>query len=71
MSDYPLLNNALYGIISGVKVPFPIANPNVCNWGVSCPIKNGNTYLQNFTLPVLSAYPSVNKKLFKFDQIKI
>lgn len=72
------LNNALFGIIAGVKVTFPLADPSVCHWGVNCPIKNGNTYLQNFTLPVLSVYPSVRhaekklrvNKIFKFFQFR-
>ncbi len=33
-SDYDLLNDVVYGIIAGVKIPFPIKDSNICNKGV-------------------------------------
>lgn len=50
----------VYGIIDGIKVPFPIGQPDGCkNSGLTCPLQSGKTYVYTATLPVHAIYPSV------------
>lgn len=51
----------VHGVIMGVEMPFPLANPDACvNSGLTCPLKKGVDYEYVQTLPVLRSYPKVS-----------
>jgi hypothetical protein len=54
------ITNLCYGVLAGVKVPFPLPQPDACTNGVSCPINAGTTFTQKISVPILNVYPSVN-----------
>ena len=52
----------VYGIIDGLKVPFPIEYSDACEGGHSglvCPLKSGARLTYTATLPVKSIYPDI------------
>ncbi|XP_011300999.1 protein NPC2 homolog [Fopius arisanus] len=52
----------VHGILTGVPIPFPIAQPNACNnpeTGITCPLKKGGPFTYTKTFPILSQYPKV------------
>lgn len=54
------LTAVVHGIIMGVPVAFPVPNPDGCvNSGISCPIRDGSSYVYQATLPILKKYPRV------------
>jgi Niemann-Pick C2 protein len=57
--QFPKMTNVLYGIIAGVKVPFPTSQADACANGLSCPVQSGATSTVKISIPVLSVYPSV------------
>ena len=58
-TSYTSLSNIAYGVIAGIKVPFPLPQPDVCSNGVTCPINQGTTFTETILVPVLGIYPSV------------
>eukprot|EP00112_Aurelia_sp_Birch-Aquarium-sp1_P007330 Seg1798.8 transcript_id=Seg1798.8/GoldUCD/mRNA.D3Y31 product="NPC intracellular cholesterol transporter 2" protein_id=Seg1798.8/GoldUCD/D3Y31 len=53
---------SLEGIISGVKVPFPIPHSDACNWPLSklkCPLPSGKEQDYQLQLPVKKFYPKL------------
>uniref|UniRef100_H2YI64 NPC intracellular cholesterol transporter 2 n=1 Tax=Ciona savignyi TaxID=51511 RepID=H2YI64_CIOSA len=50
----------VYGIISGLRIAFPIPQPNACvGSNLACPLMAGTTYTYSAKLPVKSLYPDV------------
>ena len=49
-----------YGVVGGVPIPFPLADPDACDNGVKCPVKPGvqSVYSEQYYLeedfPVVS-----------------
>lgn len=58
-SDFASGTNKVTGRVLGVDVPFPLPKPSVCDDGVQCPMKSGQTYTETVTIPVKSEYPKV------------
>lgn len=55
------VSTVVHGVILGVEMPFPLANPNACvDSGLTCPLKQGVDYEYRQTLPVLRSYPKVS-----------
>ena len=53
----------VYGILAGVKIPFPLPNSNACSdHGLTCPLKSGAPVELTITLPIKTEYPSVTVK---------
>ncbi|XP_005086437.1 NPC intracellular cholesterol transporter 2 [Mesocricetus auratus] len=50
---------AVYGILAGLPVFFPIPEPDGCKSGIKCPIQKDKTYSYLNKLPVKSEYPSL------------
>ena len=51
---------AVYGIIEGIKTPFPLDQPDICeDHGLECPLKPGVIYALEINLPIKSEYPSL------------
>ncbi|XP_069772201.1 epididymal secretory protein E1-like isoform X2 [Narcine bancroftii] len=48
----------VYGIVSGIPIPFNIPNADGCRSGVQCPIRNDQNYHYLNHLRVKSEYPS-------------
>ena len=49
-----------FGIISGVKVPFPLPQPKACqDHGLDCPLKQGVQAELTISLAVKEAFPSI------------
>ncbi|GAB1601458.1 NPC intracellular cholesterol transporter 2 homolog a-like [Argonauta hians] len=58
--DIPSLKDAVYGIIAGVKVPFPTSQPDACNGkNLECPLKKGQKYTYKSLIPISTSYPSL------------
>lgn len=58
-----------HGKFLGIYEPFPLPNPDGCyKSGLVCPLAEESTYTYEFSLPVLSIYPSVSifSELFYF-----
>jgi len=56
----PVVQAKVYGIVLGIKVPFPLPQPDGClDSGVECPVQAGREYRYQATLPVLTSYPAV------------
>ncbi|XP_033104975.1 NPC intracellular cholesterol transporter 2-like [Anneissia japonica] len=54
------VQSKVYGYIAGVKVPFPLDNPDACtNCGLKCPLTGGTSYTFNSSLPVKTIYPAI------------
>lgn len=51
--------NYMYGIISGVPVPYVLPQPDGCKLGLTCPLQAGLTYTEDAVFPVLKEYPTV------------
>uniref|UniRef100_H2XMP3 NPC intracellular cholesterol transporter 2 n=2 Tax=Ciona intestinalis TaxID=7719 RepID=H2XMP3_CIOIN len=50
----------VYGILDGLKVPFPISQPNACvDSNINCPMSKGTSYTYSAKLPIKSLYPDV------------
>ncbi|XP_014674257.1 PREDICTED: epididymal secretory protein E1-like [Priapulus caudatus] len=57
------LTIVVYGVIAGVKVPFPFPQPDACRGsGVTCPVQPGSEYTWQSSMSVDPSYPSM--KLF-------
>ncbi|XP_031635975.1 NPC intracellular cholesterol transporter 2 homolog a-like [Contarinia nasturtii] len=55
------VSTVVHGVILGVEMPFPLANPNACvDSGIECPLEKGKNYNYQQTLPVLKSYPKVS-----------
>lgn len=50
----------MHGIIMGLPMPFPLANPNACSNGLTCPLEKNKKTHYIAKLPVLKSYPKVN-----------
>lgn len=51
----------VYGIVLGIKVPFPIDDDNGCNnCGITCPVKAGSTYSYSYSLYIDPSFPAVD-----------
>ncbi|XP_060062997.1 NPC intracellular cholesterol transporter 2 homolog a-like [Ylistrum balloti] len=66
----------VHGVIAGVSVPFPVPNPDACQYsgsGIECPINATQSYTYTHLVPVKSVYPNlqllVNWKLEGSDGI--
>ncbi|XP_078675410.1 NPC intracellular cholesterol transporter 2-like [Branchiostoma floridae x Branchiostoma belcheri] len=50
----------VHAILSGVRVPYPLQNPDGCkDSGLKCPIAGGGTYNYTSSLLVSKTYPSI------------
>ena len=50
----------IHGIIADFPVPFPVRPDNACgNWGMSCPLQEGNQHSLELQMPVRRAYPRI------------
>lgn len=59
--DVPEVTTVVHGIISGIKMPFPLKNPDACvDSGLVCPLQKNVNYEYMQTLPVLKIYPKVS-----------
>jgi Niemann-Pick C2 protein len=50
----------VHGILEGIRVPFPIPEPDGCKSGINCPIQKDKVYSYLNKLPVKNEYPSVS-----------
>lgn len=51
----------VHGKFIGIYEPFPLPNPDGCyKSGLVCPLAEESTYTYEYSLPVLSTYPSVS-----------
>ncbi|XP_055496109.1 NPC intracellular cholesterol transporter 2-like [Leucoraja erinacea] len=50
---------AVFGIMSGIPIPFNVPNSDGCKSGIQCPIRNNQIYHYLNYLPVKMQYPSV------------
>lgn len=57
---YASLTNAVYGLIGGVPIPFPLTQASVCELGATCPVEVGTDYVETVVIDVLSSYPCVS-----------
>ena len=56
-----------FGVIEGVKVPFPLPNPNACEGhGLVCPLKEGVPATLKLSLAIKPEYPAL-KLIAQFD----
>jgi len=72
-SDSSTLKAVVHGVIATVPLPFPIPNPDGCKSGVTCPVKNGASYIYSNSLNVRKSYPPVGVTVrweLKDDQSK-
>lgn len=57
----------VHGILSGIPVPFPIKNTDVCkDCGLTCPVAEGKSVEYHADIAVKEMYPKVSALLFKF-----
>ncbi|XP_055925694.1 NPC intracellular cholesterol transporter 2 homolog a-like isoform X2 [Argiope bruennichi] len=49
----------VHGVIAGVPLPFSLKNPDGCKSGISCPVKNGQSYTYSNQLLIRNSYPAV------------
>jgi len=54
------LKAVVHGVIHSVPMPFPIPNPDACKSGVTCPMKNGETYTYTNNLNIRNSYPAIS-----------
>lgn len=63
--DITAVKAAVHGIIAGIPILFPIPNADGCkNSNLVCPLKSGQTYLYQDSIPVATSYPSVSIPIF-------
>ncbi|KAM5129256.1 NPC intracellular cholesterol transporter 2 [Mantella aurantiaca] len=55
----PACKAVVYGLLSGIPIPFPLPESDGCKSGVSCPLKEGTTYNYLTKLPIKEEYPKV------------
>ena len=59
--DITAVKAVVHGIINGTPIRFPVPNIDGCkNSNLVCPLKSGQTYLYQDSIPVATAYPSVS-----------
>ena len=58
-ADFASGTNKVSGKVLGVNVPFPLPKPSICDDGVQCPMKSGQSYTESVTIPIKSEYPKV------------
>jgi len=59
-SDVTKLTASLYGVISGIPIPFPLPQPDACvSCGNVCPISAGTETTYSQALKVEPAYPAM------------
>lgn len=66
-SESKTLRNLVFGIIAGVKVPFPIPQEDACKVGLPCPLPANVHVKEELYLAILPEYPSISL----FGQIQI
>ncbi|KAM4724061.1 NPC intracellular cholesterol transporter 2-like isoform 1-T2 [Anableps anableps] len=49
----------VHGIVGGIPIPFAIPVADGCKSGIHCPIKKGETYNYQASLPIKTEYPSI------------
>uniref|UniRef100_A0A4Q8K464 U35-Deinotoxin-Dsu1b_1 n=1 Tax=Deinopis subrufa TaxID=1905329 RepID=A0A4Q8K464_DEISU len=59
-SDSSSLKAVVHGVISGVPLPFHLPQSDACKGGVSCPLKNGQSYTYSNSLNIRNSYPAVS-----------
>ena len=57
--DSKALTISIYGIIDGVKVPFPITEKDACKSSIKCPISKGMATTFAMSLFIEPSYPKV------------
>ncbi|KAK3867164.1 hypothetical protein Pcinc_027346 [Petrolisthes cinctipes] len=58
--EFPSVTAKVYGVIAGVKIPFPFPHSNACaNSGLQCPLTPGS-YSYTSKLLVQPAFPSLD-----------
>lgn len=57
--DCKTLTTSLYGIIAGVKVPFPTTVPDACTSSIKCPVTKGMATTFAISILVDKSYPKV------------
>ncbi|CAF0722639.1 unnamed protein product [Brachionus calyciflorus] len=58
--QFKSLTNLVYGIIAGVKVPFPLPQADACKNSVPCPLNSSVHVKEALSLVVLPEYPSIS-----------
>lgn len=58
--QFKSLKNLVYGIIAGVKVPFPLEQADACKNGIQCPVDPNIVLQEALSLVVLPEYPSIS-----------
>ncbi|KFM63621.1 Protein NPC2-like protein, partial [Stegodyphus mimosarum] len=54
------VKTVVHGIIGGVSMPFPLPNPDACDYGnLDCPLENGKSYTYLKEFQVRNNYPLV------------
>lgn len=63
--DITAVKAVVHGIINGTPIRFPVPNDDGCkNSNLVCPLKSGQTYLYQDSIPVATSYPSVSIPIF-------
>jgi hypothetical protein len=57
--DAKALTTSIYGIIAGVRVPFPITETDACKSSIKCPLSTGMTTTFAISILVDKSYPKV------------
>lgn len=60
--DFSVLNNHAEGELAGEPVPFQFPKPSVCDHGVACPMKAGQTVTETLTALLPKSYPAVSNR---------
>ncbi|XP_014790765.1 ecdysteroid-regulated 16 kDa protein [Octopus bimaculoides] len=59
-SDVHTALDSVFGIISGMHVPFPTTSPNACSGkGLTCPLKQGVKYTYKSVIPISAIFPKL------------
>ncbi|XP_033231948.1 NPC intracellular cholesterol transporter 2 homolog a-like, partial [Belonocnema kinseyi] len=53
------VNAVVTGIINGIRIPFPLPNPDGCT-SLPCPLDQGVPYTYTASLPVSQMYPKIS-----------
>ncbi|RWS27968.1 hypothetical protein B4U80_09544 [Leptotrombidium deliense] len=57
-------NVKIQGILAGIPFPFPLSPEDACgNYGVKCPLNNGDKNTLSLKVPVKKEYPPVSVKV--------
>lgn len=57
-------------LVHGNGIAFPIENPDACiNSGITCPLKQNQTYEYIQNLPIKIYYPPVNNFSFNLNKL--